>query len=203
MNRIFEPFFATKESGKGTGLGLPTAYGIVRQSGGNIWVYSEPGKGTTFKVYMPRVEGVQDKIVRAKAVAARRGTETVLVVENEDAVRELVARILSMHGYKVLEAPNCGEALFICEKHNNIDLLVRDVVMANMGGRELAERIGNIRPGVKVLYTSGYTDNAIVHQGVLDAGTHLIQKPYTVSSLLAKVRQVLDLGSRSVDSGRA
>jgi len=195
LSHMFEPFFTTKEQGKGTGLGLPTVYGIVKQSGGNIWVYSEPGKGTTFKVYLPRVEAVPEKIVREKAIAPKRGTETVLVVEDEDTVRELVARILTMQGYKVLEAQNGGEALLLCEKHSP-GLLITDVVMPNMGGRELVERVEKIRPGLKVLYTSGYTDDAIVRQGVLDAGVPFIQKPYTVSLLLAKVREVLEAPDR-------
>jgi len=191
--RIFEPFFTTKEMDKGTGLGLSTVYGIVKQSGGNIWVYSEPGKGTTFKIYLPRVEEAAEKIERPKAVSLRRGTETVLVVEDEDAVRELVCRILQVSGYKVLEAPHGGEALVIAEQHEGaIDLIITDVVMPHMGGRELAERLAKMRPGIKVLFTSGYTDNAIVHQGVLDEDTAFIQKPYTVSSLLAKVREVLE-----------
>jgi len=192
---IFEPFFTTKEKGKGTGLGLSTVYGIVKQSGGNIWVYSEPGRGTTFKVYLPRVDAPAADIKRRPVSMMATGSETVLIVEDEEAVRRLADRILRSAGYKVLTAAGGGEALLLCEKHDGaIDLLLTDVVMPQMSGRELAERLAKTSPKLKVLYMSGYTDNAIVHHGVLDPGTRFIGKPFAAAELTRKVREVLDEG---------
>ena len=192
--RIFEPFFTTKERDKGTGLGLSTVYGIVKQSGGNIWVYSEPGRGTTFKVYLPRVDEPAEKLSRTgPARAPAGGTETVLVVEDEREVRDLVARVLRLGGYTVLEAADGEEALKAAGEHRgDIQLVITDVIMPRMSAKELAERIAQDRPGTKVLFTSGYTDNSVAHHGVLDPGIPFIQKPYTVSILLAKVREVLE-----------
>jgi len=192
--QVFEPFFTTKEKGKGTGLGLSTVYGIVKQSGGNIWVYSEHGKGTTFKIYLPRVdEPLEELRRRVEVKEAPRGTETILIVEDEEDVLKLVGRILSRQGYKVLEASQGLDAFLIAEKYEDlIHLLVTDVVMPKIGGRELADRIAEIRPEIKVLYMSGYTDNAIVHHGVLRGGMKFIQKPFTVEGLARKVREVLD-----------
>jgi CheY-like chemotaxis protein len=203
-SRLFEPFFTTKEQGKGTGLGLSTVYGIVKQSGGNIWVYSEPGRGATFKVYLPKVEADTEAIpLRAPEGELRRGTETVLVVEDEPLLRRLVLRMLALSGYKTLEAANGGEALIACEKHaGRIDVVITDVVMPGMGGPELAERLRKVRPEVRVLFTSGYTDNAIVHHGVLDPGTPFLQKPFTVTSLVAKVREVLDAPAQETGKQR-
>jgi CheY-like chemotaxis protein len=192
--KVFEPFFTTKEKGKGTGLGLSTAYGIVKQSGGNIWVYSEPGKGTTVKFYLPRVDEPLGEVVeRVVARELPRGDETIMVVEDDDEVRNLAIRILSGQGYKVLEAPQGVDAFLICGEHEGpIHLLLTDVVMPKMSGRELAERLMSIRRDTKVLYMSGYTDNAIAHHGILEEGLNYIQKPFTVNALACKVREMLD-----------
>jgi len=193
-DRVFEPFFTTKEKGKGTGLGLSTVYGIVKQSGGNIWVYSEPGKGTAFKIYLSRVdeplEEVGEKVVQKELTG--RG-ETILVVEDEEEVRKLAVQILRRQGYTVLEASQGNEASHICEQHKGpIHLMVMDVVMPGMNGRELVKSLEPHHPEMKVLYMSGYTDNAIVHHGILEKGLSFLQKPFTLEGLLRKVREVLD-----------
>jgi two-component system, cell cycle sensor histidine kinase and response regulator CckA len=195
--RIFEPFFTTKEMGKGTGLGLSTVYGIVKQSGGNIWVHSELGKGTTFAVYLPReLSATTATTPRPPTVPPQRtGTETILVVEDEEALLKIAKRALDAAGYTVLTAADGDEALRTCAQHvGDIRLLVTDVVMPGMSGRTLAQELSKTRPTLGVLYMSGYTDNAIVHHGVLDAGTHFLAKPFTAASLALKVREVLDYG---------
>jgi PAS domain S-box-containing protein len=192
---LFEPFFTTKEKGKGTGLGLATVYGIVKQSGGYIWVYSEPGQGTTFKVYLPRTAAAatrarKDDHDRAKPV--RQGSETVLLVEDEEGVRQLAREYLETNGYKVLQAADGHAALELAGMHDGpIHLLMTDVVMPGISGRELAERITKVRPDVKVLYMSGYTDQAVVHHGMLDSGSMLLQKPFTMATLATKLREIL------------
>jgi signal transduction histidine kinase/response regulator of citrate/malate metabolism len=194
--RVFEPFYTTKDKGQGTGLGLATVYGIVKQSEGNIWVYSEPGQGTTFKIYLPRVEGEKRATPPEVHTMDLRGDETVLIVEDERSVRDLARRMLAQAGYEVLSAANGGEALLECERcAGAVQLVITDVVMPRMSGRELADRLGRICPGLKVLFMSGYTDNAIVHHGVLDEGTHFIAKPFSAQDLLRKVRAVLESGA--------
>jgi signal transduction histidine kinase len=191
---IFEPFFTTKERGKGTGLGLATVYGIVKQSGGNVWVYSEPGKGTTFKVYIPRVdEAVELDDARAPAVESLRGTETILLVEDQEVVRRLVRKILETRGYTVLEACDAQDALSLFHQYEGrIQLIITDVVMPGMSGRDLAQRLEELGNEIRVLYMSGYTDDTIVRHGVLDPAIPFLQKPFTPDVLSRKVREVLD-----------
>jgi CheY-like chemotaxis protein len=201
--RLFEPFFTTKAKGKGTGLGLSTVYGIVKQSGGNIWVYSELGQGTTFKIYLPR-EFAAKRRTSTPPPAARRstGTETILVVEDEEALRNVARRTLDAAGYRVLIAADGEEALLTGARHaGDIHLLLTDVVMPHMSGKVLAQQLSRTRPTLKVLYMSGYTDDAIVHHGVLDAGTHFLGKPFTGADLVRKVREVLDGGVPNLADG--
>ena len=196
--RIFEPFFTTKEPGKGTGLGLSTVYGIVKQSEGTIWVYSEVDKGTTFKIYLPRVDELRPEEEQAAADIVPRGRETILVVEDEDIVRTLTTEILADQGYRVLAATNGEEGLRLCREFDGaIDLLITDVVMPGMSGRELVEQVATIRPDTRVLYMSGFTDNAIVQHGVLDDGVFFIQKPFSPDALAIKARLVLDHFAKS------
>ncbi|HWR96806.1 MAG TPA: response regulator [Candidatus Methanoperedens sp.] len=191
--RIFEPFFTTKEEGKGTGLGLSTVYGIVRQQEGDIHVYSQPGLGTTFKIYLPRCREEGEQTVEEPKVMALAGSETVLLVEDEVQILVLAQEILERYGYMVLAARTPGEACLMAEKHpGSIHLLLTDVVMPGMNGRELCERVAAIKPGIKVLFMSGYTADIIAHRGVIDEGVEFIQKPFSVASLAEKVRAVLD-----------
>ena len=192
---VFEPFFTTKEKGKGTGLGLATVYGVVKQSGGYVWVYSEPGRGTSFKIYLPRVE-------ESAAPASRdgnrvtgtleRGSETILLVEDEKGVRELAREYLTSSGYTVIEAENGHTALELAAMHvGPIHLLLTDVVMPGISGKELAQRVGQVRPGIKIIYMSGYTDQAVVHHGILENDAVLLQKPFTLLTLAGKLREIL------------
>jgi len=197
QSHIFEPFFTTKEKGKGTGLGLSTVYGIVKQSGGYIFAHSELGAGTTFRIYLPRVADPAAQPGAAKyAQGPVGGSETVLLVEDEDSVRELVRETLCSKGYTVMEAPDGVSGMKVAETYQGkIDILVTDVVMPGMSGRDLAQRISASRPDIRVLYLSGYTEDAIIHEGVLDPGTAFLQKPFTLQALARKVRDVLTGGS--------
>jgi two-component system, cell cycle sensor histidine kinase and response regulator CckA len=191
--RIFEPFFTTKEKGRGTGLGLSTVYGIVKQSGGYVWVYSERGRGTTFKLYFPRVDAPADPPAPAREAATLTGTETILLAEDDEMLRPLSKGLLEKLGYTVLEAENTERALHIAGAHSGpIHLLVADVVMPGPSGPELARRLARTRPDTRVLYVSGYTDDAIVHHGMLEPGLNFLQKPFTPAALARKVRDVLD-----------
>jgi CheY-like chemotaxis protein len=200
--RIFEPFFTTKESGKGTGLGLATVYGVVKQMGGAIWVQSEPGKGTTFDIYLPQVEVTEEKTVpetRTVLVSAPTGTETVLLVEDQDGIRDLVREFLGRKGYKVLHAIDGNDALRIADEHKEqIQLLVTDIVMPNLGGRELARRLTQARPHMKVLFMSGYPDHTTLSGEVGDEHAAVGQKPFLLDTLARKIRSVLE----DSDSGR-
>ncbi len=193
---IFDPFFTTKDKGKGTGLGLSTVHGIVTQSGGSIWVYSEPGRGTTFKVYLPRE--LESSVVppsERPPTSVRTGTETILVVEDEKALRRVARRILGAAGYTVLTAAGGPEAIAICAQHgDDIHLLLTDMVMPSMSGMELAQELLQTRPALRVLYTSGYSDAGLVQQGVLEPGVHFLPKPFTAADLVKRVREALDSG---------
>jgi len=193
-DRIFEPFFTTKEKGKGTGLGLSTVYGIVKQSGGNIWVYSEPGQGTTFKIYLPRVDEPLNGLKKNEPSAeVPGGNETVLIIEDEEAVRKVASRILKKRGYRVLEASRGDEAIRLYEESKEkIHLVLTDVVLPGMSGPQLIGKLRGIKDDFKVLYMSGYTDDMVVLNGALGKGANFIQKPFTFNLLSRKVREVLD-----------
>jgi two-component system cell cycle sensor histidine kinase/response regulator CckA len=194
--RVFEPFFTTKPQGQGTGLGLSTVYGIVKQSGGTIWVYSEPGSGTTFKIYLPRVEESPSGRPVVEASAAVGGVETILLIEDEEQVRRVATEILTPLGYRVLAARDPEDAERICATHPDpIELLLTDVVMPQMDGPQLARRISLLRPRIRVLFMSGYTDDAIVHRGLLDSEAAFVAKPLTPLALARKVRGLLDAPS--------
>jgi nitrogen-specific signal transduction histidine kinase/CheY-like chemotaxis protein len=194
----FDPFFTTKEAGKGTGLGLATVYGIVKQSGGYVWIYSEPDHGTTLKLYFPEVSSSAAFATvepRVASTETRRGSETILLVEDEEAVRSLTSRILKKQGYRVMAAQHGREAMEIAAKEEGrIDLVLTDVVMPGMNGRGLVERLTGIRPRIKSLYMSGYTDDDIIRRGFIEPSKSFLQKPFTSDALLQTVRKVLDEG---------
>ena len=192
LQRIFEPFFTTKAVGQGTGLGLSMVQGMVAQSGGYVNVYSEPGRGTTFKIHLPALAGAAPDTETADAAPFLRGRETILLVEDQESVRNYAAAALSSYGYRILQAANAGEALMICElERRRIDLVLTDVVMPHTSGRELAGQLAKMRPGIQVLFMSGYTDNVVVQHGVLDESAHFIQKPFSPQELAGKIRAIL------------
>ncbi|MBW2741090.1 MAG: response regulator [Deltaproteobacteria bacterium] len=190
---IFDPFFTTKGVGKGTGLGLSTVYGIIKQNNGFVWVYSEPGQGSTFKVYLPKVKGdAEPEEKKQSPVEDLGGSETVLIVEDDDSLRNFAQEVLQSYGYRILVAENGEDALRVSKEYESpIHLLLTDVVMPKMGGKKLAERLQPLYPQMKVIYMSGYTDNAIVHHGVLEPGLNFLEKPFTPEGLARKVRKAL------------
>ena len=191
--RVFEPFFTTKQPGQGTGLGLSMVYGVVKQSGGYIWVYSEPGRGATFKIYLPRVTDAADETATVASVSSPRGKETILLAEDEESVREIVSTFLESKGYQVLVATDGVSAVQVAKSHNSeIDLLLTDVIMPKKGGRELAEDLRKILPELKVLFISGYTGDFVVRNAILESGAAFVQKPFSMQSLAMKIREVLD-----------
>jgi CheY-like chemotaxis protein len=194
QQHIFEPFYTTKETGKGTGLGLSTVHGIIKQSGGHVSVDSQLGHGSTFKIYLPRIDALADKIdLSPRPKDLHQGNATILIVEDEDIVRAIAVSTLELSGYEILDAASGEEALLICKQHHGpIHLLLTDVVMPRMSGKEVAERLSKLRPDMKVLFMSGYTTDAVVHHGILDVGTAFIEKPFTPEELAQKVREVLD-----------
>jgi CheY-like chemotaxis protein len=195
--RAFEPFFTTKSKGVGTGLGLSTVYGIIKQSGGWILMYTEPGQGTIFRVYLPRVSEPAERPLPVSPVASLQGAETILVVEDQPAVRKLTADILKRYGYDVLEVANGAEALLLSERfHSPIHVMVTDVIMPGMTGRELASRLATLRPDMKVLFISGYAGDIITHQGVLDSDVAFLSKPFAPDALAGKLRELLDAAPR-------
>jgi CheY-like chemotaxis protein len=192
--KAFDPFFTTKDVGKGTGLGLSQVYGFIKQSNGHVKIYSEPGSGTTVKVYLPRLFGALDDApeIRSAAVAQDHGDDLILVVEDEPAVRQFSVDALQVLGYRVLEADGAAAALALLKAHPDIALMFTDVIMPDVNGARLAERARRLRPELKVLFTTGYTRNAVVHNGVLDPDVDLLGKPFSVDQLAAKVREILD-----------
>jgi CheY-like chemotaxis protein len=204
QQRLFEPFYTTKGAGKGTGLGLATVHGIVKQLGGDVYVYSEVGHGTTFKVYFPYLTATPETVaVAPEPREAPRGSETILLAEDDDALRSLGARVLGAFGYKVLVARTGAEALRIVASHDGpIDLVATDVVMPEMSGSQLVAEVLKARPGIRVLFMSGYTDDEVMRRGVIDGQTAFLQKPFTPDMLAHKVRDVLDLQAVIGDSGR-
>jgi CheY-like chemotaxis protein len=193
LSHAFEPFFTTKLKGQGTGLGLSTVYGIVKQNGGWVWAYSEVGKGTVFKIYLPRIQSAVEAPNSVKPLSdVLTGAECILIVEDQAEVRKLAADVLKRFGYRVLEAANGNEALVLCERFDGqIHLMVTDVVMPGMNGRELANRMRALRPDIKVLYVSGYTANAIVEEGVIEPEIEYLSKPFSPSALGRRVREIL------------
>jgi CheY-like chemotaxis protein len=194
QEEIFEPFFTTKEVGQGTGLGLATVYGIVKQSGGYLWVDSEPGQGACFTIYMPKVERAVAPDMSPKAEASPRGTGTLLVVEDEEFIREGICEFLRSLGYTVFAASSGHQALLVASEQERIDLLLTDVVMPKMSGRELSQMLGSLRPGLKTIHMSGYTDDTVLRNGIHESSATFLQKPFSLGTLARKVRDTLRTG---------